>query len=98
MALLAELHGRALPDELPVDDDFYAIPTYDVEAMLVEVELLLDWYAPHIAGVSPASGARAQFLGAVARGADADPRAAGRPGPCAIFTRPICTGCRTATA
>jgi N-acetylmuramate 1-kinase len=60
--LLAELHRRALPSELPVDDETYVIRPYDVEAMLVEVELALDWYAPYVAKVTPASGARAQFL------------------------------------
>jgi len=60
-ALLAELHGRALPRELPVDGGTYALPVYDSEAMLVEVELALDWYAPAIARTIPASGARAQF-------------------------------------
>ena len=63
VSLLAELHGKKLPYELPVDDEIYVIPTYDAEAMLVEVEQIIDWYAPHIAKVSPASGARAQFLG-----------------------------------
>jgi tRNA threonylcarbamoyl adenosine modification protein YjeE len=62
-ALLAELHGRTLPVQLPVDGEVYAIPTYDCEAMLIEVEQLLDWYAPHVARTSPASGARAQFVG-----------------------------------
>jgi tRNA threonylcarbamoyl adenosine modification protein YjeE len=61
VSLLAELHGRALPRELPVDDGVYAIPVYDAEAMLIEVEQILDWYAPHIAKAAPASGARAQF-------------------------------------
>jgi N-acetylmuramate 1-kinase len=61
VSLLAELHGRALPRELPVDNGVYAIPVYDAEAMLIEVEQLLDWYAPHIAKAAPASGARAQF-------------------------------------
>jgi tRNA threonylcarbamoyl adenosine modification protein YjeE len=60
--LLAELHSRALPTELPVDDETYAIRPYDAEAMLVEVELALDWYAPYVAKITPASGARAQFL------------------------------------
>jgi hypothetical protein len=60
--LLAELHRRALPSELPVDEETYAIRAYDVEAMLVEVDLALDWYAPYVAKVIPASGARAQFL------------------------------------
>lgn len=63
-ALLAELHGRALPAKLPVDGETYSIPTYDSEAMLIEAEQLLDWYAPHVARVSPASGARAQFIAA----------------------------------
>ena len=31
--------------------------------MLIEVELALDWYAPTAARVTPASGARVQFLG-----------------------------------
>jgi tRNA threonylcarbamoyl adenosine modification protein YjeE len=61
VSLLAELHGRTLPRELPVDDGVYAIPVYDAEAMLIEVEQILDWYAPHIARAAPASGARAQF-------------------------------------
>jgi N-acetylmuramate 1-kinase len=61
VSLLAELHGRSLPRELPVEDGFYTIPVYDNEAMLIEVEQILDWYAPHIAKVAPASGARAQF-------------------------------------
>src|SRR5579872_3279970 len=60
--LLAELHSRALPSELPVDGETYALRPYDGEAMLVEAELALDWYAPYVAKVAPASGARAQFL------------------------------------
>ena len=62
-ALLADLHARELPSALPVEDETYALPTYDIEAMLVEVELALDWYAPTAARVTPASGARMQFLG-----------------------------------
>jgi N-acetylmuramate 1-kinase len=60
--LLVALHRRDLPTELPVDGETYALRPYDAEAMLVEVELLLDWYAPHIAKTLIASGARAQFL------------------------------------
>jgi hypothetical protein len=62
-ALLADLHGRAPPSELPVDGETYALPIYDVEAMLVEVELALDWYAPAVARINPPTGARMQFLG-----------------------------------
>jgi hypothetical protein len=62
-ALLADLHARELPRALPVDDETYALPTYDIDAMLIEVELALDWYAPTAARVTPASGARQMFLG-----------------------------------
>jgi N-acetylmuramate 1-kinase len=62
VALLADLHSRDLPTQLPIDDETYTIPPYDADAMLVEVELLLDWYAPRAAAGAPASGARAQFL------------------------------------
>ncbi len=62
-ALLADLHERAPPGELTVDGETYALPIYDAKAMLVEVELALDWYAPAIARTNPPSGARMQFLG-----------------------------------
>jgi N-acetylmuramate 1-kinase len=61
-ALLADLHGRALPSELRVGDEPYALPPYDIEAMSIEVELALDWYAPVVARGNPSSGARMQFL------------------------------------
>src|SRR5690348_8995710 len=61
-AALAHLHGLSLPQSLPVTADVtYYIPTYSVEALIVEVELLLDWYAPHVAHVSLTSGAKATF-------------------------------------
>jgi len=61
-SLIADLHRRDLPSELPVDGETYVVPTYDIEAMLIEVELALDWYAPAIARGNPSSGARMQFL------------------------------------
>jgi tRNA threonylcarbamoyl adenosine modification protein YjeE len=60
-AVLAFLHSRDLPDVAMIETRHYVIPDYDIEALLTEAELLLDWYAPHIAGLSFASGARAQF-------------------------------------
>jgi N-acetylmuramate 1-kinase len=62
IALLADLHGRDLPPSLLADEESYELPVYDIEAMLVEVELVIDWYAPAIARVTPPSGARMQFL------------------------------------
>ena len=76
IALLADLHGRELPESLPVGDEILRLPVYDIEAMLIEVELALDWYAPAVARVTPPSGARMQFLGDLARAAGADSRPA----------------------
>ena len=62
-SLLADLHARDLPPHWPLGEETYVIPVYDIEAMLIEVELALDWYAPSMARGAPSSGARMQFLG-----------------------------------
>ncbi|MCC3244539.1 tRNA (adenosine(37)-N6)-threonylcarbamoyltransferase complex ATPase subunit type 1 TsaE [Methylocystis sp. WRRC1] len=60
-AALAHLHSRRLPDMLPVaGDGNYHIPPYDLDALLVEVDLLLEWYVGHLKA-TVASGARAIF-------------------------------------
>jgi tRNA threonylcarbamoyl adenosine modification protein YjeE len=47
--MLAELHREQLPSVVPVESGFdYQIPPYDMEAFLIEVELLLDWYLPKL--------------------------------------------------
>jgi tRNA threonylcarbamoyl adenosine modification protein YjeE len=47
--LLAALHRETLPETLPVDDGVaYTLPHYDLEALLIEVELLVDWYLPKL--------------------------------------------------
>ncbi len=57
-ALLAALHQRDLPTVLPVAEGReHAIPP-DIEAMLIEVELLVDWYVPHVIGFFHGVGAR----------------------------------------
>lgn len=62
VAVLAELHAREQPRQIPgADGDPYTIPVYDAEALTIEIELLLDWYVPHVAKVSPASGPRSDF-------------------------------------
>ncbi len=60
--VLARLHTQKLPDVIPVEDDgVYHIPPYDIDALLIEVELLLDWYIDHLK-TSVSSGARAVFI------------------------------------
>ena len=45
--MLAELHKRSLPGLLYVAPGVdYRIPNYDLDAFMIEVELLLDWYLP----------------------------------------------------
>ncbi len=61
--VLAKLHGSELPQVLPVGDGTeHALPPYDLEALLIEVELLTDWYVPHIIGTHLSGSARAEFV------------------------------------
>jgi aminoglycoside/choline kinase family phosphotransferase len=47
--LLAELHGDTPPAVVPVEPGVdYQLPHYDMEALLIEAELLLDWYLPKL--------------------------------------------------
>ncbi|MCP3462244.1 tRNA (adenosine(37)-N6)-threonylcarbamoyltransferase complex ATPase subunit type 1 TsaE [Bradyrhizobium sp. CCGUVB23] len=44
---LAALHGRALPEILPLSGHGdYAIPVFDTEALLIEIGLMPEWYLP----------------------------------------------------
>jgi tRNA threonylcarbamoyl adenosine modification protein YjeE len=47
--LLAALHRAPLPGTLPVEPGVdYALPRYDLDAFLIEAELLVDWYLPRL--------------------------------------------------
>lgn len=61
--LLAELHRRPPPRELLVEgDETYRLPDYDPPAMLVELELLPDWYFAHSRGAAADGEDRARYL------------------------------------
>lgn len=61
--LLARLHGMQLPGTLPVGDGSeHVLPAYDLDALLIEVELLVDWYVPHIGRNLVSGSARAEFV------------------------------------
>jgi N-acetylmuramate 1-kinase len=61
--VLACLHGRDLPTVVPVTEGLdHVIPPYDLDALLIEVELLIDWYLSHIMGVSVSGSARQTFV------------------------------------
>ena len=60
--MLAALHREALPEVLPLAPQLsYAIPTFDTDALLVEMGLMLDWYLPD-RGATPANDARTEFV------------------------------------
>jgi tRNA threonylcarbamoyl adenosine modification protein YjeE len=59
--LLVELHREPLPDTLPlVPHVDYSIPIFDVDALLVEAGLMLEWYLPD-RGVQPSGDLRLEF-------------------------------------
>jgi N-acetylmuramate 1-kinase len=46
--VLLTLHQQALPSALPVAPRVeHRLPPYDIDAFLIETELMLDWYLPH---------------------------------------------------
>ncbi|MPZ36812.1 MAG: tRNA (adenosine(37)-N6)-threonylcarbamoyltransferase complex ATPase subunit type 1 TsaE [Rhizobiales bacterium] len=60
---LLSLHGKVLPPVLPVAPHVeHTIPPYDLDALLIEVELLLEWYLRRL-GVVVTDDARADFFG-----------------------------------
>jgi len=60
--LLASLHGQTMPDVLHVAPRLdYRLPRYDMEAFLIEAELLLHWYLPGV-GVTATPRMREAFI------------------------------------
>jgi tRNA threonylcarbamoyl adenosine modification protein YjeE len=59
---LLALHGLWLPEVLPVAPGIeHTIPRYSLDALLIEVELLLDWYIP-AAGGTVSESTRNMFI------------------------------------
>ena len=59
--VLVALHRQALPPVLPVAPRIdHPLPAYDLDALLIETELLLDWYVPQRGG-AVAPPARSEF-------------------------------------
>jgi tRNA threonylcarbamoyl adenosine modification protein YjeE len=60
--MLAALHQGALPEILPLTlQSTYTIPVFDIEAWLVEMGLMLEWYLPD-RGVEPSIELRNEFI------------------------------------
>ncbi len=62
-AALAHLHSLELPETIHLNQGpSYSIPDYDMDALLIEVELLTQWYVPYYLKLSLSSSAQATFL------------------------------------
>ena len=60
--MLAALHHETLPEILPLAPQItYTIPTFDIDAMQVEIGLMLEWYLPDRDAV-PTDDIRAEFV------------------------------------
>jgi N-acetylmuramate 1-kinase len=60
--MLAALHRETLPPVLPLAPQItYEIPTFDIDAMLVEIGLMLEWYLPD-RGAEPTDRLRIEFV------------------------------------
>lgn len=60
--LLADMASRSWPTEVPVaNSGVYHVPLYDIEAQLIEVDLLASWLWPHIHGTGIPDAIRAGF-------------------------------------
>jgi tRNA threonylcarbamoyl adenosine modification protein YjeE len=61
--VLVKLRTVPAPRQLPLQDGSDCpIPSYDRDALQIEVELLLDWYWPALHGEKPPSKVRDEFL------------------------------------
>jgi tRNA threonylcarbamoyl adenosine modification protein YjeE len=60
--MLAALHRENLPGTLPLTPQLtYDIPVFDIDAWLVEIGLMLEWYLPD-RGVEPNQDRREEFI------------------------------------
>lgn len=61
--LLARLHSLPLTQWVTSERALaYRLPAYDLEPLLIEVELFLDWYSPAFANTPVSASAREDFL------------------------------------
>ena len=63
LGLMGHLANKGVSCPLPVTaDENYAIPVFDIDAWLIEIGLMLEWYLPD-RGVQPSEEIRSEFLG-----------------------------------
>jgi tRNA threonylcarbamoyl adenosine modification protein YjeE len=63
--LLAKLHRHSWPQDIEVAEGYsHHIHNFDRDAMMIEVELLSDWYVPRIRGIPLEPAQKAQYVAA----------------------------------
>jgi N-acetylmuramate 1-kinase len=63
--LLAKLHQRSWPQDVPVENGImHPLHHFDRDAMMIEVELLSDWYVPRINGASLSPDLKRSYVAA----------------------------------
>ena len=50
VAVLADMAARDWPQQVPLSKGTYRVPPYDIEAQLIEVDLLPSWFWPYVTG------------------------------------------------
>ncbi len=61
VAVLADMVRQEWPGKVSLDGGSYRVPPYDIEAQLIEVDLLPSWFWPFVTGEEITAGARAEF-------------------------------------
>ncbi|WP_395685415.1 tRNA (adenosine(37)-N6)-threonylcarbamoyltransferase complex ATPase subunit type 1 TsaE [Aestuariivirga sp.] len=61
VAVLAHMAGQEWPEVVPMTDGRHVIARYDIDAQLIEVDLLPSWFWPHVTGSDIPVGPRAAF-------------------------------------
>jgi tRNA threonylcarbamoyl adenosine modification protein YjeE len=61
VAVLAHMAGQDWPQVVPMTDGRHVVSPYDIEAQLIEVDLLPSWFWPHLKGSDIPAGPRAAF-------------------------------------
>ena len=99
VAVLADMAGRDWPRDVPLDGGSYHVPPYDIEAQLIEVDLLpslvLALYARQRRFRMDARAEFESLWAELLPLTQPDTAASGR---CATIIRPTCSGCRSARA
>jgi tRNA threonylcarbamoyl adenosine modification protein YjeE len=60
-AVLADMARQDWPERVPLDGGSYVVPAYDVEAQLIEADLLASWFWPYVTGTDIPDEVRAEF-------------------------------------